>query len=105
MPLWTTAKIRAIGDLMDATVDYVSRTSPKIYSRELIEVIFTQPYSRIGNIVEAKLGNRKTASKHLKELVAKGVLDERQEGRENIYINVRFLDLLTSDRNDFKRFS
>jgi len=29
---------------------------------------------------------------------------ERQEGRENIYINVRFLGLLTSDRNDFKKF-
>ncbi len=103
--LWTTAKIRAIRDLMDATVAYVSATSPKIYSRELIEVIFTQPYSRIGNIVEAKLGNRKTASKHLKELVAKGVLQERQEGRENIYINVRFLELLTSDKNDFKKFA
>jgi Fic family protein len=103
--LWTTAKIRAIGDLMDATVDYVSAAAPKIYSRELIEVIFTQPYSRIGNIVEAKLGNRKTASKHLKELATKGVLEERKEGRENIYINVRFLDLLTSDNNDFKKFS
>lgn len=103
--LWTTAKIRAIRDLMDATVAYVSATSPKIYSRELIEVIFTQPYSRIANIVEAKLGNRKTASKHLKELVAKGVLQERQEGRENIYINVRFLELLTSDKNDFKKFA
>ena len=102
--LWTTAKIRAIGDLMDATVDYVSSASPKIYSRELVEVIFTQPYSRIGNIVEAKLGTRKTASKYLKELVAKGVLEERHEGRENIYINVRFLGLLTSDRNDFKKF-
>ena len=103
--LWTTGKIRAIRDLMDATVAYVSSSLPKIYSRELVEVIFTQPYSRIGNIVEARLGNRKTASKHLKELVAKGVLQERQEGRENIYINVRFLELLTSDRNDFKSFT
>jgi cell filamentation protein, protein adenylyltransferase len=102
--LWTTAKIRAIGDLMNATVAYVSASSPKIYSRELIEVIFTQPYSRIGDVVDAKLGNRKTASKHLKELVASGVLQERQEGRENIYINVRFLELLTSDSNDFKKF-
>jgi cell filamentation protein, protein adenylyltransferase len=102
--LWTTAKIRAIGDLMDATVAYVSEVSPKIYSRELIEVIFTQPYSRIGDVVETKLGNRATASKYLKELVAKGVLQERQEGRENIYINVRFLDLLTSDSNDFEKF-
>ena len=103
--LWTTAKIRAIGDLMDATVDYVSSSSPKVYSRELIEVIFTQPYSRIGNIVDAGLAVRQTASKYLKELAEKGVLQERQEGRENIYINVRFLELLTSDRNDFKRFT
>jgi Fic family protein len=103
--LWTTAKIRAIRDLMDATVAYVSAAAPKIYNRELIEVIFTQPYSRIGNFVEARLGNRKTASKHLKELVAKGVLEERQEGRENIYINSRFLALLTSDANDFKAFA
>lgn len=102
--LWTTAKIRAIGDLMDATVQYVSASSPKVYSRELVEVIFTQPYSRIGNIVEAGLAVRQTASKYLKELVAKGVLQERQEGRENIYINVRFLELLTSEGNDFKKF-
>jgi hypothetical protein len=37
-------------------------------------------------------------------MVAKGVLQERQEGRENIYINLRFLELLTSDKNDFKKF-
>jgi hypothetical protein len=90
---------------MDATVDYVSAAAPKIYSRELVEVIFTQPYSRIGDVMEAKLGNRATASKYLRELGAKGVLQERQEGRENIYINVRFLELLTSDRNDFKKFA
>jgi Fic family protein len=102
--LWTTAKIRAIGDLMDATVDYVSSASPKIYSRELVEVIFTQPYSRIADIVDADLAVRQTASKYMKELVAKGVLLERQEGRENIYINVRFLQLLTSDSNAFKKF-
>ncbi len=83
----------------------MSASSPKIYSRELIEVIFTQPYSRIGDVIEAKFGNRATASKYLKELVAKGVLQERQEGRENIYINVRFLELLTSDSNDFKKIT
>ena len=99
---WTTEKIRAIRYLMDATVDYVSQTSPKIYSRELVEVIFTQPYSRISDVVGAKLANRATASKYLKELVDKGVLQERKEGRENIYINLRFLDLLTSETNTFQ---
>jgi Fic family protein len=102
---WTTDKIRAIRRLMDATVEHVSSTSRKIYSRELIEVIFTQPYSRIGDVVGAKLANRATASKHLKELATTGVLEEQKEGRENIYVNVRFLDLLTSDENTFKAFS
>jgi Fic family protein len=101
---WTMEKIRAIRELMDATVDYVSSTSPKIYSRELIEVIYTQPYSRIRDVVNAKLANRATASKYLKELVVKGVLEERREGRENIYINVRFLNLLTANGNTFKNF-
>jgi cell filamentation protein, protein adenylyltransferase len=101
---WTTEKIRAISGLMDTTVEYVSSSLPKIYSRELVEVIFTQPYSRISDVVHAKLANRGTASKHLKELVNKGVLQKREEGRENIYINIRLLDLLTSDTNTFKPF-
>ena len=103
--LWTMEKIRAIRDLMDATIEYVNSSSPKIYSRELIEVIFTQPYSRIGDVVDAKLANRATASKYLKELVAKGVLQERKEGRENIYINVRLLGLLTADTHAFEKFA
>ena len=103
--LWTTAKIRAIRELMDATVKYVSSTSPKIYSRELIEIIFTQPYSRIGDVVDANIANRATASKYLKELTAKGVLQERKEGRENIYVNLRFLELLTADTNTFRKFA
>ena len=104
--LWTTAKIRAIGDLMDATVDYVSASlaqdlQPRAGRGDLHPAL--QPYRRHGGGKARQSG--KTASKYLKELVAKGVLEERQEGRENIYINVRFLGLLTSDRNDFKKFA
>jgi len=102
--LWTRNKIQAMSTLMEATVEYVRKVSPKIYRRELIEIIFTQPYCRIGDVVGAKLANRATASKHLKELVAKGVLQERKEGRENIYINVRLFELLTTDGNTFRGF-
>jgi Fic family protein len=99
---WTMEKVRAVRDLMEATVAFVSSASPKIYSRELVEVIFTQPYSRIADLVNAGLANRATASKYLKELAAKGVLQERKEGREKIYINVRFLVMLTTDANTFE---
>ena len=102
--IWTTEKIKAIKALMDATVAHVAQTSPKIYTRELVEIIFTQPYSRIGNLVNAKLANRTTAGKHLKQLTATGVLRERKDGRENLYINIRLLGLLTTDNNDFAPF-
>ena len=40
---WSTAKIRAIRDLLDQTAERVRRDLPKVYSRELAEVIFVNP--------------------------------------------------------------
>lgn len=102
--LWTVGKISAIKSLMDETVRHVSKTMPGLYSRELVELVFTQPYCRIGNVVDTGIGNRNTAAKYLKELAAGGVLQSRKEGREQLYINSRFLDLLTRDENEFKAF-
>jgi len=102
--LWTIDKIKAIKFLMEETVRYVSAAMPNLYSRELVELMFTQPYCRIGNLVEAGIGNRNTAAKYLKELAADGVLGSRREGREQLYINTRFLELLTSDADEFRAF-
>ena len=49
---WTTAKIAAIRKLAEHTRNYVRGTRPKIYSHELIDVIFAQPYCRISNLCE-----------------------------------------------------
>ena len=103
--LWTVAKIKAIKALMEETVRHVATALPGIYSRELVEMVFTQPYCRIGNLVDAGIGNRNTAAKYLKELTAGGVLQSRKEGREQLFINTRFLDLLTRDENEFRAFA
>lgn len=103
--LWTVGKISAIKSLMDQTVRYVSDKMPGLYSRELVEIVFTQPYCRIGNLVDAGIGNRNTAAKYLKELAAAGVLRSRKEGREQLFINWRFLELLTRDANEFEAFT
>ncbi|MBD3886456.1 Fic family protein [Phormidium tenue FACHB-886] len=94
---WTTEKIRAIRDLMKITASHVKSSLPKIYSRELIEVIFTQPYCRIASVVEADIAQRQTASTYLKGLVDAGVLREFKSGREKLFIHPRFLNLLTSE--------
>ena len=58
----------------------------------------------IGNLVEAGLAKRQTASEYLKELAAIGVLEERAEGREKLYLNTRFWKLLTQEPNEFEPF-
>jgi hypothetical protein len=59
-----------------------------------------QPYCRTNDLVKLGIGTRKTAAKYLGDLVSAGVLKERKEGREKLYINSRFLDLLMSDSNE-----
>ena len=49
---WTTGKIGGIRKLANHTAEHVRVRLPKIYTRELVDVIFEQPYCRIGNLVE-----------------------------------------------------
>lgn len=104
MATWTKGKIWAIKALMQDTVRYVQEASPKIYKRELVELLFVQPYVRIDDLERAGLGTRKTASLHLKQLIEVGVLREEREGRDKLFMNVRFFDLLMSDSNEFAPF-
>ena len=102
---WTAEKIRAAKDLIEHTTDYVRETVPSIYSRELVEQTFIQPYCRISNLVDVGLAHRETASKYLKELSRIGVLDEIKVGREKLFVHPKFLRLLTTDSNDFEKYT
>lgn len=104
MATWTRSKIWAIKTLMADSVRYVQTALPKIYKRELVELLFVQPYVRIDDLVQAGLGTRKTASLHLNQLIEAGVLRAEKDGRDKLFINVRFFDLLMSDSNEFAPF-
>lgn len=94
---WTTAKIHGIRTLEQQARDYVRERSSKIYSRELVETIFNQPYCRIQNVVDATGVTRQTAARHLNELVDIGVLREQRAGKEKLFLHPAFLRLLSSD--------
>lgn len=96
MAKWTTRKIGVVRELMTSTTEYVREKLPKIYSRELIQVMFMQPYCRIENIVDAGLAQRQTASSYLKQLVEIGVLEEMNSGREKLYLNILLLNELNT---------
>lgn len=101
---WTTAKIGAARKLAGATTDYVRGKLPKIYSRELVDVIFEQPYCRIANLVEARIAGRQAASRYLKALVSIGVLREQTFGKEKLFVHPKLMTLLTRDSNAFEPY-
>jgi len=101
---WTNNKVHAIRALMQEATTYLRATRPRLYSRELIELLFTQPYCRIENLTAHGLGNRATASGHLKQLVAIGMLNEEKVWRDKVFINRKYLDLLSSDGHDFEHY-
>lgn len=98
---WTCVKIAAIRRLAEHTTQFVRAQLPKTYSRELVDVIFEQPYCRISNVVDKQIAQRQAASRYLKELVSIGVLQEVQVGKEKLFIHPKLMHLLTRDDNNF----
>ena len=96
---WTTDKIKAIRELMEHTAEYVQYKMPKTYTWELVELLFKQPYCRIGNIVDVGIAKRQTASVYLKQLCDVGILKEVKSGRENIFVHPKYIELLTGEEN------
>lgn len=102
---WTTAKIGAIRQLAEHTTEHVRIHLHKIYSRELVDVVFEQPYCRIANLVDKGVAQRQAASRYLKELAALGVLRETQVGKEKLFIHPKLMQLLTRDSNHFTPYT
>jgi len=90
----TIKKINLIRQLLEQTVKKVQEELPKIYQKELVELIFEQPYSKIEFIVNRLKVERKAASRYLLGLEKIGVLKSQKVGRETLYINKKLTDIL-----------
>ena len=78
---------------------------PKIYTRELVDVIFEQPYCRIGNLVDKGIAQRQAASRYLHDLTDLGVLREMPLGKEKLFIHPKLRQLLSRDSNPFQPYA
>ncbi len=93
----TRERIIAIRKLLDHTLEDAKAKLPaRVYSKDLIELIFRQPYTKAQFIVDAGLAERKTAASYLKELEKAGILSSQKVGRENLYLNVKLYDCLAA---------
>lgn len=90
----TIRLIKTIKTSLDETIDVVKKKNPKIYSKELVEALFNQPYCRISLLEERLQISRFTASKYLKELEESGLLKGEKAGRDVLYINLPLYAIL-----------
>lgn len=102
---WTTGKIAAIRKLAEHTTEHVRARLPKIYTRELVDVIFEQPYCRIANVVDKGIAQRQAASRYLHDLAALGVLRAVPFGKEKLFLHPKLMQLISRDNNQFQPYA
>jgi len=93
----TIAKINSIKILLDNTIITAQVKANKIYRKELIELLFEHPYSKIDYVVSRLGVERKAASRYLKQLESIGILESQKIGRETIYINTKLIEILKTN--------
>jgi len=90
----TISQVSRINKLFDQTKRVVQNKMPKIYSKELIELLFEQPYCK-SEYLETRLNiSRITASKYLRALEKIKVLQSKKVWKETLYINTELFNLL-----------
>ena len=93
----TLATIQDIYWAQRAIRQLMKEKTPEIYSKELVELLFEQPYCKIAFLVERGICKKQTASRYLSKLCDAGILHLMKRGRENYYINISLCGILTRE--------
>jgi Fic family protein len=73
------------------------RAEHRFYSQDLINNLFSHPYTKIEFIEQDLRVSRITATKYLDALTQSGVLHKQKIGRSNYYINIALNAILTGE--------
>jgi Fic family protein len=83
----TLAKIDAIESLTARFADEAADVTPGLRHAGFLSVLFSQPYARIGDVMDRCGVSRPTAAGWLNELVAAGMLTDVKVGRDRLFLN------------------
>ena len=90
----TLQLVRRINQVVENTAEDIKKALPHIYSRELVELLFFEFYTKIPYIEKGLQVTRKTASGYLTELEKSGFLESQKIGREKIFTNKRLYEVV-----------
>lgn len=107
---WTLFMLDAVQQTASSTLELIDRLQeleeqiktavaeavPSGGNIALVELLTARPYTRTVNVEQACSVSRPTARKWLASLVKAQVLQRREEGREVLYVNTRYLQALAN---------
>lgn len=88
------ARLNNIITTMTKTSDEIKAKLPKIYSKDLVEILFRLPYTKRQHLIDENIGNPKTVGNYLITLEENGFLKSVKVGKEKLYLNHRLLKIL-----------
>jgi Fic family protein len=91
----TLEKINAILLLKQQAELEIKSEFKASFSKELVDLLFSNPYIKIGILEQAGIAKRQTASEYLKKIENLGWLQPIKIGREVYFINHKLIDILS----------
>jgi hypothetical protein len=87
-------QLNKITSAMDKMAIEIRAKLPKVYSKDLVEMLFRLPYTKKQHLIQENFGNSKTVGNYLISLEANGFLKSVKVGKEKLYLNQRLLEIL-----------
>lgn len=87
-------RLDQVTQLMEKTADAIRAKLPKVYSKDLVEVIFRLPYTKRQSLINIGLGTPKTVGNYLSALEEEGFLKSKKVGKEKLYLNTALMNIL-----------
>lgn len=87
-------RLNKITATMEKTAEKIKKKLPKIYSKDLVEILFRLPYTKRQNLIDENIGNLKTVGNYLIALEKNGFLKSVKVGKEKLYLNQELLEIL-----------
>jgi len=94
----TLGLVKRINAEVETMSSEIKEKLPKIYSKELIDLLFYEFYTKIIYIENGLSVTRKTAANYLSSLEKEGFLVSEKIGKERIYKNKRLYDIVKYGR-------
>lgn len=93
----TLTMLKSVKGELEKAVSFAQEEMKAGYSRELLETVFAQPFTRVAHLVGNRIAARNTSARYLKELERIGILKSFVAGRDRLYFNSALYGALMLD--------